>query len=386
MTGWLPKQGLLLHIGPHKTGTTAIQGALQAARPELARRGVIYPGSGRQQRMPALAITNSHGVSGMREARMVEWERLVADVYAARRKRVVVSSESFVEADDATAATIVEQLGGDRVHVAVTLRPLARILPSAWQQLVRNHLRVPYDEWLDAILSGAPDRVSRNFWHRHRHEAVIERWISIVGEDRVAVVVADDVDRSVLPRSIEHLLGLPDGFLVTPDVRDNRGLTQAETELIRQLNVEFEERGWSETLYNHVVREGVVMRMQSRTPEADEPRITTPAWAVDEANQIARFAAKRIRDFGVLVLGDLDSLSAVPANPTAGDAGRLADEAARAALAGVRDQLEELRSPREPVGTARPVEMIATRELTGIVGRRVTRRISARLGLGIKRH
>ncbi|MEU1267246.1 hypothetical protein [Streptomyces sp. NPDC005799] len=34
--------------------------------------------------------------------------------------------------DDATAARIVEQLGGDRVHVLVTLRLLAKIMPSRW--------------------------------------------------------------------------------------------------------------------------------------------------------------------------------------------------------------------------------------------------------------
>ena len=34
----------LLHIGPHKTGTTAIQGALHLARGRLAAAGVVYPG------------------------------------------------------------------------------------------------------------------------------------------------------------------------------------------------------------------------------------------------------------------------------------------------------------------------------------------------------
>ena len=40
----LPEGSVLLHIGPHKTGTTAIQGALAAARAELAEHGVTYPG------------------------------------------------------------------------------------------------------------------------------------------------------------------------------------------------------------------------------------------------------------------------------------------------------------------------------------------------------
>ena len=38
----------LLHIGPHKTGTTAVQGALHLARERLAAEGVVYPGRGRQ--------------------------------------------------------------------------------------------------------------------------------------------------------------------------------------------------------------------------------------------------------------------------------------------------------------------------------------------------
>ena len=40
----IPERALLLHIGPHKTGTTAIQGLLAAARDDLAAHGVTYPG------------------------------------------------------------------------------------------------------------------------------------------------------------------------------------------------------------------------------------------------------------------------------------------------------------------------------------------------------
>ena len=40
----LPPQAVLLHIGPHKTGTTAVQSALASARPRLKTAGVLYPG------------------------------------------------------------------------------------------------------------------------------------------------------------------------------------------------------------------------------------------------------------------------------------------------------------------------------------------------------
>ena len=61
----------------------------------------------------------------------------------------MLSSEFFADApDDETVARVVEQLGGDRVHVLVTLRPLARIMPSQWQQYVQNGLRMDYEDWL----------------------------------------------------------------------------------------------------------------------------------------------------------------------------------------------------------------------------------------------
>jgi hypothetical protein len=44
----LPEGAILLHIGPYKTGTTAIQQALFDRRHELAAHGVLYPGTWRR--------------------------------------------------------------------------------------------------------------------------------------------------------------------------------------------------------------------------------------------------------------------------------------------------------------------------------------------------
>ena len=40
----LPDGTHLLHIGPQKTGSTAIQGALHEARDAIREHGVVYPG------------------------------------------------------------------------------------------------------------------------------------------------------------------------------------------------------------------------------------------------------------------------------------------------------------------------------------------------------
>jgi hypothetical protein len=53
----LPEDSVLLHVGVHKTGTTAIQAALANARPELVKSGVLYPGKRQAQHRSAMAAT-----------------------------------------------------------------------------------------------------------------------------------------------------------------------------------------------------------------------------------------------------------------------------------------------------------------------------------------
>ncbi|HEY4377379.1 MAG TPA: hypothetical protein VGM93_09480, partial [Acidimicrobiales bacterium] len=41
----LPANAILVHIGPHKTGTTALQSMLDRGRSAMAEHGVLYPGT-----------------------------------------------------------------------------------------------------------------------------------------------------------------------------------------------------------------------------------------------------------------------------------------------------------------------------------------------------
>ncbi len=113
----------LLHIGPHKTGTTAIQGAFDLARARLAAYGVGYSGAGRQPLLPALAVTGQPALLGGMRPDIDHWKKLAREIRQAVNQRVLVSSEFFAGADDAAARRIIEDLGGTGVHVVVTLRP-----------------------------------------------------------------------------------------------------------------------------------------------------------------------------------------------------------------------------------------------------------------------
>jgi hypothetical protein len=331
----LPDKGVLLHVGPHKTGTTAIQGAFFQARAELAKIGVIYPGKGRQHQMPALALTGGTGLRGDREATMADWDRLVGFVRDAADQRVVVSSEFFDECTDEMAQKVVDDFGADRVHVVVTLRPIAKILPSAWQQYVRNGLRRTYDEFLDGMLRKPPyDSPSPSFWRRHHHDQIVERWVKTVGPDRVVAVVLDERNPDSLMRTFEGFLSLPTGMLAPETGWENRSLTAAETELVRLINAEYHAKKWAPTIYNNVVRLGMIKGIQRRAPGRDEPGIVTPNWAVERANEIAAEAAERIRSSGARIVGDLAWLSAVTPKDTGEPAPLLPVDAASEAVIG----------------------------------------------------
>ena len=302
----------LLHIGPHKTGTTAIQGAFHLARARLADAGVIYPGTGRQPLRSILAVTSQPALMGESRPRMAHWDYLVREVHAAGAQRVVVSSEFFAEADDEAIRRVVGDLGGPLVHVVVTLRPLTRILPSQWQQYMQNGYCMPYLEWLEGILRDPPRTPTPGFWVRHRHDKLITRWMAAVGPQNLTVVVVDELDREMLLRTFESLVGLPAGFLRPEKSAANRSLTLGEAELARLINEEFKRREWPVANYAAFMRYGALKQLKTRQPAEDEQRIATPPWARFRAAEIGAEMARNIAALGVRVVGDLAELGRPP--------------------------------------------------------------------------
>ncbi len=317
----LPDGTRLVHIGPYKTGTTAIQAAFHLARREAARQGVHYAGYGRQPMTAVMAgIGKASPWSANRKPpNRAVWQQLVGEIRGATGKRVVLSSESFSDAEPDAIRRVVDDLGGEAVHVAVTLRPLAKVIPSQWQQYVQNRLTEPFDTWLDALLNKPRGTVTPTFWFRHRHDELIDRWVDVVGPDRVTAIVLDDRDHGLAYRAFEQLVGLTTGTLVPDPQLSNRSMTLAEIEVIRAFNIAYKEAGLPQVLYQRVMRTGAAQLMERRPPSADEGKVELPPWAVEPVAEIARTIVEGIGRSGVRVVGDLASLTKVSTTRT-GDA------------------------------------------------------------------
>jgi hypothetical protein len=268
------------------------------------------------------------------------------------------------------------------VHVLVTLRPLAKIMPSQWQQYVQNGLRMGYEDWLEHMLRKAPyEKPNPSFWRRHRHDRLVERWARVVGPERVTVVVVDDRDRDGLMRTFEGLLGLPQKLLRPVPDTANRSLTLAETEMLRNLNVEFRGNGLPDELYSKLVRNGAVMHMKNAcSPTPQDVKITTPAWAVEAAGAIGAEMAGRIGATGVRVLGDTALLSAVPkaADEELSGQPRIAPEVAAQALYGAIAAAAAAPVRNTAPTKTRSVHQTSSKELVKVLGHRCLKKLRRR--------
>lgn len=313
----LPAGTHLLHIGPQKTGSTAIQTALHSTRAALREHGVVYPGP-RSKPREAAEMGLGFGRITPRGS-METWYDLLRQVHDPDARVVCVSLEAFGRATDEQVERVVAELGGERPHVLAVARAYDRLLPSQWQQRVKSQLRLTYDDWL-AIVLGDPcpeDQHWANMWVPHDTVGLAERWARVVGEENVTVVARDEGARHQLHRLFEELLGLPVGFLPDDQGRENTSLSAPRAELVRHLNDLFHERGWVSSPDHERLRMAAVRSLVRAPAEAGEPRVPpVPDWAWTRLVEISEARTAGLRASAVNVVGDLDDLRVSPERPT----------------------------------------------------------------------
>ncbi|WP_158590093.1 hypothetical protein [Amnibacterium setariae] len=388
----LPEGARLLHIGPAKTGTTSLQNAFHVNRDALAAHGVHYAGRGKQPRSAAAAAVLGRRLAGHTPG-LEAWPQLVAEVAASTAKRVVISSETFARAEDDGAARVIEAFGAERTHVVITMRPLADMLPSSWQQYVQTGSRRSWAEWLDEMLRSGDTLHGEQpeFWRKTRIDALARRWGALVGPERVTVVSLAAAPRDFVLRTFEQLTGLPTGVLVPHAAADNGSLPHAVVEVLRRFNTAYGDLpGATADVQAGLIEFGAVKRLR-RHPElleADD-RIEVPRWAADRAAEIVDEMLAGVRAAGVRTVGDLDALR-IPSRPpveAVTEPSAVSTAAAAELLVGMMlaaghgvPTFDHIQG-RVPVPKA-DLDGVATRRLVGYAARRVLRSTRRRLRRG----
>jgi hypothetical protein len=384
---------VILHIGEPKTGTTSLQQIMWRNRSELAAQGVVLPGHHPQDHFRAsqdlrgiekLASDPAGSWTG-------EWEILARQAQQAPRV-AVISHELFSAADEEQAERAVTSLLPAEVHVALTVRDFASLLPAEWQETVKHRNTRSWEDWLEDVIdreSVSEDRRQWWFWRVHDTLAILELWSRHVPAERVHVIMTPPrgSDQRLLWQRFAALLGVDPDTVDPSRARPNASLGMPETEFLRRLNqaLPAEVPDW---FYMWNVKEAVAHTALAARPA--DARLVLPAEREGWAKEQAEALVAGLRDSGYDVIGDLDELLPRPplepyASPASQPAERMLDAAVDAAAALVVNQYHKAYPAARPErGQAGQRGLVSRVESTAAASpwlKRTVRDLSSRFAL-----
>ena len=346
---------VLLHIGEPKTGTTFLQHVMWRNRDELSAQGVVLPGHHPQDHyrasqdlrgIPKLASDPAGSWTG-------EWEILARQAQQAPRVGVI-SHELFSAADPEQAERAVRSLEPAEVHVVITVRDMATLLPAEWQETVKHRNAKGFTEWLEDVIdreSYSADRRQWWFWRVHDTMAILGIWAQYVPPQRIHVITVPPrgSDNALLWQRFAALLDVDPASVDISRARPNASLGLPEIEFLRRLNAVLPEEvpDW---FYMWNVKEGVAHRALAARPR--EGRLVIPAereeWAAKQADVLVEALSESDYD----VVGDVDELRPLPVTVPASSADPPAelvlDAAVHAAAAMVVNQYHRAHPAAKP--------------------------------------
>lgn len=191
------KKTLYIHIGAHKTGTSAIQTFLSTNRDELARKGYLYPGTkmGHNEISEELRIANCYEMSNP----YIKTQKYFDEITQSKMNVIILSSEGL---ERLTSLNILKEFLKNQFDVKVVfyVRRQDDRLESMYNQRIRQQkvfLDRPFSEfissssfkfldyyqkitlWSDAF--GKENIIIRCYEKEQMPEGIIHDFLSIIG-------------------------------------------------------------------------------------------------------------------------------------------------------------------------------------------------------------
>jgi hypothetical protein len=321
-----------VHVGPFKSGTTFIQGVLYNNRDRLAANGVVLPRETwpehirsvvdllrRQTKLRAPVVSDG------------EWDVLVEEVQAATdASTAVISMEFLCTASSEAVARLVGSLAPAEVHVIYTARDLVKVIPSAWQTVLRTGHAPSWDEWLASVRTVAQEAPAASggvlqavgfgraktwgskLWRQQDPRQVLPAWLEHVPADRVHVVTVPP--SSAVPGQLWErfcsVVGMDPGAYDTEVPRSNASLGGVECEVLRGVNMGAAGRIPGD-VYGDLVKRFVAREVLERRHPQSYPLVLPDeerTWLGARSVQAAAF----LGGSGFQLYGDLGELDSTP--------------------------------------------------------------------------
>jgi hypothetical protein len=206
---------LYLHIGPPKTGTTAIQAAATNAKERLLVQEQIeyLTDENKPHALHAtLDLINSETLN-TRDARRIHskvgsWQSLKSKMLRSEANSFFISSEALAAFSLQHISKLRSEIGPMQIHLILTLRPLLDLMPSQWQQWVRIGEDRELGQFVEEVIQEYEQSLPSYFWNMHDTARVTKRWIEGLSPDHVSIIVADRAQPELILRHFEQVLGI----------------------------------------------------------------------------------------------------------------------------------------------------------------------------------
>jgi hypothetical protein len=381
-----------LHIGEPKTGTSYLQSLLWSNRARLAAQGVVLPGYNRQD--------HNRASRDIREAKRApsdpadpwigDWDVLIGQALRAGGT-AVISDEILAACNPRQADRALRSLESAEVHIILTVRDFASLLPAEWQEIVKCRGTVQWEEWLDSVIDAEPaaDRRRRSwFWTVHDTLATLGMWSRNIPTDHVHVItVPPHGPPDLLWARFATVLGIDPDCIDRTDASVNPSLGLPEAEFLRRFN-ETLPKDVPYWFYTRDIKRILALDLLRTRP--CQHRLGLPPRGEAWAREQAKILVAGLRDAKYDTIGDLDELIPGPAaRPYVGPADLPAEQLADAAVSAAAELMHRLyleeahpvrRRPR-PDGPREAVSQLKWLVLNGPWTRRVLRDASHLAGV-----
>ncbi|MGH3346034.1 MAG: hypothetical protein ACRDO4_03550 [Nocardioides sp.] len=357
---------LFLHIGLQKTGTSYLQSVFWQNKLELRAQGLdMVPGTLRRTFWLMLDV---RGRVADFDAPHIgrSLERLPRQLAAATGPRALTTEESLASATPEQIERLLAACGDREIHVVITVRDLARLIPSSWQQSLQagshqrlgDHLDRLRDSWTPG---NDPERL-RGLWQQKNAAAVAARWACQLPAERIHIVTVPPSGSppDELLRRFCQVLDVDHTRLTDDRTRPNEALSHVAAELLRRVN-----QGIDPALIRRDIYGAVGKRYFAIGVLGDEEgnKIRLPLELEPWCRSIAEGQVAALRAGGYQVFGDLDDLLPVASSfsdesvePTDAE---LVPAATRALSHLLSDQLVQRREEKEANQAAARAEQAA---------------------------
>lgn len=246
-------RSVFLHVGAMKTGTTYVQEIMKANRAELSAQGLWFAGDhwGEQVRAAQDLVGMGRHDPDVSRLAAGRWDALARRIADRPEPVSVISMEFLGFAGAAQARRAVASLRPAQVHVILTIRDSARVVPALWQTSVTSGETLTWEEFEAGVRRAAAgsgrlsrvkaitDSPARRFREALHVPHILKTWVDAAGADQVHVVTVPrpGSPADALWARFAAVLDLDPAACPHPARDANESLGLASTELVRRVNL-----------------------------------------------------------------------------------------------------------------------------------------------------